>query len=188
MSNKRTHKNKFKINKLFSGMGMFVLLFAVGVGLTSFIAARNLQVGEEILIMADYSHVEEGTDPGPYNSNPPTSGLHYPEDLKAGFYDENVYEYPEGYLVHNLEHGYIIFWYNCSLLSDSECQVLTSQIENVMQAEDNYKVIAYPWETTDTPLVLTSWGRLMRFDSFDEEAVLDFIHRNRNKAPEPNAD
>ena len=188
MSKKQIKNKRFQDSKLFSGMGMFVLLFIVGVGLTSFLAAKNLQVGEEIPIMADYSHVEEDTDPGPYNSNPPTSGLHYEEDLQAGFYNENTYEFPEGYLVHNLEHGYIIFWYNCSLLDEADCQTLTGQIKHVMQAEDNYKVIAYPWEETDTPLVLTSWGRLMRLDTFDEEAVLDFIHRNRNKAPEPHAD
>ena len=26
----------------------------------------------------------------------------------------NLPQYPEGYLVHNLEHGYVIFWYNCA--------------------------------------------------------------------------
>ncbi len=47
-------------------------------------------------------HVPEGTDPGPYNSNPPTSGPHYGQEYEAGFFDEQSPEsrvkYTEGYL------------------------------------------------------------------------------------------
>lgn len=46
-----------------------------------------------------------------YNSNPPTSGKHYEEWTKAGFYDKPV---ADGHLVHSLEHGYIIISYNCT--------------------------------------------------------------------------
>lgn len=45
-----------------------------------------------------------------YNSNPPTSGPHYEDWVRSG-----VYEIPkdDGYLVHSLEHGYVIMSYNC---------------------------------------------------------------------------
>lgn len=45
-----------------------------------------------------------------YNSNPPTSGSHDADWIKAG-----IYSVPqgEGHLVHSLEHGYIIISYNC---------------------------------------------------------------------------
>lgn len=45
-----------------------------------------------------------------YNSNPPTSGKHYEDWIRSG-----VYEQPQedGYLVHSLEHGYVIMSYNC---------------------------------------------------------------------------
>jgi hypothetical protein len=49
-----------------------------------------------------------------YNSNPPTSGSHYPEWTKAGIYDAPK---QDEYLVHSLEHGYIIISYNCEKLS-----------------------------------------------------------------------
>lgn len=169
-------------------MGLFLALLAAGIGITAALAAQNAQAGEKIDIMDDYSHIPEGVDPNPYNSNPPTSGLHYEEDLQAGFYAENVYDYPEGYLVHNLEHGYIIFWYNCSILDEMECRDLTEQIRDVMDERDNFKLIAYPWEKIDTALVLTSWGRRLAMDSFNREEALDFIDRNINKAPEPHAD
>lgn len=55
------------------------------------------------------SHVPPGTQEE-YNSNPPTSGKHYAEWTRAGIYDEPK---EDGYLVHSLEHGYVIMSYNC---------------------------------------------------------------------------
>lgn len=45
-----------------------------------------------------------------YNSNPPTSGSHYEDWIRAG-----VYESPKDdrNLVHSLEHGYVVISYNC---------------------------------------------------------------------------
>jgi hypothetical protein len=126
-----------------------------------------------------------------YNSNPPTSGKHYANEYEAGFYDENSPEaqvpYPEGYLGHNLEHGYVIIWYNCDLNSDEECSLLKGQIKSVIDDAKIFKVLAFPWKTIDEPVVMTSWGQIERFDNFDPEAALNFISRNRNHAPEPNA-
>lgn len=45
-----------------------------------------------------------------YNSNPPTSGKHNPDWIRAGVY-ETVKE--DAYLIHSLEHGYVIMSYNC---------------------------------------------------------------------------
>ena len=65
--------------------------------------------GEAIPEMVSSPHIAPDSDPGEYNSDPPTSGLHYASEAEAGFYDENIYTHPAGYLVHNLEHGYVIF-------------------------------------------------------------------------------
>jgi len=143
--------------------------------------------GESIPIMTSSPHIEVDTDPGQYNSDPPTSGLHYPQEANVGFYDENIYTYPAGYLVHNLEHGYVIFWYNCDLLSESACSGLKSQIRTVMDELGGIKLIAYPWNSIDVPLVMTSWGRLQRFETFDPAQAIAFYRANLNRAPEPDA-
>lgn len=143
--------------------------------------------GEAIPEMVEIPHIPLDTDPGKYNSDPPTSGPHYASELDAGFYDTNIYQYPAGYLVHNLEHGYIIFWYNCDLLDKSGCDELKSQIRTVMDELGNVKLIAYPWNTTDVPLVMTSWARLQKFDTFDMETAKAFYRANLNRAPEPGA-
>lgn len=45
-----------------------------------------------------------------YNSNPPTSGSHFPVWAKRGVYDRVI---SDGYLIHSLEHGYVVASYNC---------------------------------------------------------------------------
>ncbi len=135
-------------------------------------------------------HIPEGTVPGPY-SNPPAGGPHYPVTLKPGFYNESdlatLPKYPEGYLDHNLEHGYIIFWYNCANLSQAACDTLKSQIKGVMDQFPGGKLIAFPWKILPEPVAMTSWGRMLRFTSFDPALAAEFVRRNMNQAPEPTA-
>jgi hypothetical protein len=170
---------------LLGGLGVVALALVA----SSFLREPAPVRGEAVAVMPDTSHVQEGTDPGPYNSDPPTSGRHYEATLNAGFYNEgdvNV-PYPAGHLVHNLEHGYAIFWYNCSLVSEAECTELKEQIRGVMEAENQFKVIAFPWPSIDVPVVMTSWGWMMRMEEFDPQVAQEFVQTRRNKAPEPNA-
>lgn len=55
----------------------------------------HIKVGEEVV----------------YKTNPPTSGKHYEDWIKAGIYEINP---DDRYLLHSLEHGYVIMSYNCS--------------------------------------------------------------------------
>lgn len=162
----------------------------IGLGFVFWIAVRPA-AGQSFPVMADTGHVEEGIDPGPFNSDPPTSGRHFASEFDPGFYEETSLEaqvpYPEGFLVHNLEHGYVIFWYNCQLLDDQDCQTLKSQIREVMEEQNNLKVIAFPRDSIDAPVVVTSWGQLQTFEQFDPNQANAFVVRNRNKAPEPEA-
>jgi hypothetical protein len=89
--------------------------------------------------------------------------------------------------VHNLEHGYVIFWYNCRRLDQAACDEMKSEIQAVMNEFDGVKLIAFPWDSIDTPIVLTSWGQMQPMERFDEAQARSFIRRNRYHAPEPNA-
>jgi hypothetical protein len=169
------------------------LLYAVGALLLIIILVVVLSVdfnpiGERVEEMPSSDHVAKGTNPGPYNSIPPTSGMHYEEHFTSEFFNENEYEFPEGFLVHNLEHGYVIFWYNCELLDEIGCAELKDQIQAVMTRVNMDKVIAYPWQKIDQPVVMTSWGRLLRFDEFDQQLAYRYARKYHNKAPEPSGD
>jgi hypothetical protein len=156
----------------------------------AFSASARPILGEAVAVMADFSHVVEGSNPGPYNTDPPTSGRHYPSSYQAGFFNQVDADVPcpAGYLVHNLEHGYVIFWYNCQLVDEAACAQLKSEIQAVMDRADNNKVIAYPWPSIDVPVVMTSWGRMLRFETFNPADAFAFVQNNWNKAPEPHAD
>ena len=52
-------------------------------------------------------HIPVGAEHPPYNSNPPSSGWHYAETAKLGFYDVDESTPADENLIHNLEHGEI---------------------------------------------------------------------------------
>lgn len=166
------------------GIGLAVL---AGIGFIVWQGVRPA-AGESVPIMVSAPHLAKDTNPGTYNSDPPASGKHYAETLASGFYETNTYQNPEGYLVHNLEHGYVIFWYNCNIVPESDCSELTNSIKAVMDEVGREKVIAYPWPSIDVPLVMTSWGQLEKFETFDADKVKAFYRTNLNRSPEPNAE
>jgi len=188
----RQRRKKMQSNLMWGGIGLIVVVaigFFVWQGTRS---SASALLGEAVQVSPDYvNHIEEGTDPGPFPSNPPAGGRHYASEMDAGFYDENSPQtqltYPEGYIGHSLEHGYVVFWYNCDSLSESECNTLKSEIKSVMDNFGGTKLIAFPWPSLDVPVAMTSWGRLMRFDAFDPETASAFIQANMSKSPEPNA-
>ena len=184
----KKRKQKLVSTLIWSGIALVV------VGLFGYIIWRAVQpaAGEAVPVMANSeAHVNEGEDPGPFNSNPPTSGPHYAEEYDAGFFDETSPEaqvpYPEGYLGHNLEHGYVIYWYNCDLLDSNECAALKDQIKESMADNGGTKLIAFPRTSIEVPVAMTTWGQLLKMDEFDPSQAKKFVSANRNRAPEPNA-
>jgi len=69
-------------------------------------------------------HINPGQTHIAYNSNPPTSGPHYPNPANCGIYDQSL---PDEELVHNLEHGGIVIEYNCP----DACPDLVQQLKDV---------------------------------------------------------
>lgn len=180
----REHHRKQKLasNFIWGGIGAIVLL---GIG---FFVWQNMRPGVGAAVPEmPATHVALDTDPGTYNSNPPTSGKHYPQTITAGFYDTNNYTFPAGYLLHNLEHGYVVIWYNCDKLSESACSDLKTQIKSVMDELGNNKLIAYPWPSLEVPVAMTTWGRVQKFQTFDADQIKAFYRANLNRAPEPDA-
>ncbi len=82
-------------------------------------------------------------------------------------------------LVHNLEHGGIWISYKPDIDADTK-----AKIEAVGKANPN-SVIVTPRPQNDSPIVIASWIRLMKFEAYDEEKILNFIKANKNKSPEP---
>jgi hypothetical protein len=111
-------------------------------------------------------HREEGQDLT-YEQAPPAAGYHYPTwaPMSRKFYSAT--DRPElGYLVHNLEHGYTILWYDETIADDPEKLQQVKGIANKFTGDDpTNKFIAAPWSSEDgeafpdgTHVALTHWS------------------------------
>lgn len=135
-------------------------------------------------------HIQRGTPHDPYNSNPPTSGPHYADrpnmlQVPANFYDDSDAPLDED-LIHSMEHGYVIIWYDCEKLpSGVTCSQLQQGIKEVMNNLGGVKLIALPRKGMPTMLAMTSWTKLQRLDAFDVDRITNFYKTHVGQAPEP---
>ncbi|HEY3015640.1 MAG TPA: DUF3105 domain-containing protein [Nocardioides sp.] len=109
--------------------------------------------GQEITKEANgnQQHVDEGT-PLNYTDAPPAFGEHYyqPATMERKLYTAD--DRPAlGTLVHNLEHGYTILWYDETVADDdaqlSELRGIADKLKGTSSGRN--KFIAVPWLSTD---------------------------------------
>ena len=100
-------------------------------------------------------HVPTDT-PVPYKDSPPAFGPHWnepgtaPAPMERKLYTEGDRPELES-LVHNLEHGYTILWYDDSIANDDEAMNELGAIADKFTDDDNFrnKFIAAPWTASD---------------------------------------
>lgn len=150
-------------------------LWFVGAWLVTSFSPKGPDLSVAVPILGR-EHITPGTVYKEYNSNPPSSGPHYPQDAPTGFYTSAL---PDEQLVHNLEHGQIWISYQPDLPAPALAglQKLTGDF-----------VIITPRSQNDTDIALTAWGRQDKFnlgpDGLDTQRVSDFILRYQNLGPE----
>ena len=117
-----------------------------------------------------------GTQPSiPYNSNPPSSGDHWPTPAAWGVYNTPL---DDSQVVHNLEHGGIWISYKPS-------SVDTDTISKLQDFAKRYpKVVVEPRDKDDGAIAFVSWGYVQNFDKFDESAMVKFIEAHYDQGPE----
>jgi hypothetical protein len=142
---------------------------------------------EEVYPEQGREHIQRGTPHEPYNSDPPTSGPHYADNMipvPAGFYDETNAPLDEE-LIHAQEHGYVIIWYDCAKAPEGNCDGLKRGLRELRIDLGETKLIAVPRNGMPTMLALTSWTRLQRLDAFDTAKISSFYRSHIGQAPEP---
>lgn len=187
-----------------------VVLLGVGFTVWLFKASSNPLPGQK---MADLgrNHVMPGTQVS-YNSNPPTSGKHYADWVKAGIYKQSK---EDGNLVHSLEHGYVVISYNCDFktslvpqafahgveegtpsaegspsadlsggFASEECHQLVDKLISVFEKKEKKKLIVVPRPGLDSKIALTAWTYIDKFNDFDESRIEKFIDAYRDQGPE----
>ncbi len=128
------------------------------------------------------THIQPGTPHETYNSNPPTSGSHYPQPATWGIKDSAL---PDEQLVHNLEHGGINIFYKPDLPKDQIAKL--KQIYNklpVSQQFNSVKAILAPRAANKNPIELTAWTYSHSLTTPDEAKILQFYNDHLDKGPE----
>ncbi len=124
-------------------------------------------------------HVPEGTTVTTYNSNPPSSGPHWPAPTKNGIYDSSL---SDEQLVHNLEHGYIWISYKSDVGDD-----VKNELKKIV-GDDTWKIVLEPRDKDETMIALAAWGRVLKLDTPDYNKIKAFIRTYRNRGPEKTPD
>jgi Protein of unknown function (DUF3105) len=122
---------------------------------------------EETTATGGGDHVEPGTDIT-YEDSPPAFGTHYDiwADIERKFYTAE--DRPDvGELVHNLEHGYTILWYD-ETIADNEAMLddvrgIASKFTDDSNFRNKFKAV--PWTSEDGDsfpdgqhVAFTHWG------------------------------
>ncbi len=133
---------------------------------------------EEQFPVEGEAHVAPGTKI-PYKTDPPTSGNHSSSTAEPKFYTTPV---PPELLVHNLEHGNIVIYYDESRLNADDILKIRSLTDRYRGPFD--AVLAVPRSDPAHLLILTAWTRMLKLTRYDPEAVARFVDRYRGRGPE----
>ena len=115
-----------------------------------------------------------------YQSDPPASGNHWPSTAAWGFFRDTPP--PDENLVHNLEHGGVIIWYDPQQVTEEQSQQLFDIYRELIQIER--RVILTVREGMESPIALTAWNHRLRLDSVDEAAIRSFFDQRILLGPE----
>jgi hypothetical protein len=132
-----------------------------------------------------------------YQTNPPSSGNHYPVWAAFGVYREPV---PPEFFVHNLEHGAVVIAHNCPGAcppGDAECpgRCAAAVAEAEALAADfapdprcappvRNRLLVTPLPTLDVPFAAAAWGHTLRAGCFDRATFLRFAEAHYAAGPE----
>ena len=117
------------------------------------------------------------SDPVCYTSNPPTSGPHNGSPMPFKVLDNPA---PKESLLHNMEHGGVVVWYN------TDDQAVIKQLADIVNSElDRRRLVVMSKYTEMEPntIAVTSWTRLDKFPvgEFNAKRVREFISENNKR-------
>jgi hypothetical protein len=134
----------------------------------------------------DYSKEPYGDSRDGTPAIPPTGGKHNALSLgdTVRFYPLSQKPRPER-AVHNLEHGYIVVWYDSKLPADQ-----VKKLQELAKSGSMTRLLVVGWWQSDLPadhhVVFTSWGRTDRCTTVSDAMASEFYqaHLNADIAPE----
>lgn len=141
--------------------------------------------GQHTLQAIDYAKEPYGDTAGGAPPIPPSGGKHNPVPLSDSnrLFTLAAAAKPER-VVHNLEHGYVVAWYDDKLPAAEVAKLKTLATDPTLR-----QLLVVGWTSGELPLgkpfVLTSWGRTERCATVSADVVKAFYGAHANTlAPE----
>lgn len=141
--------------------------------------------GDTTLLTGVISPPDEGRDhiwpdhPVEYQTMPPTSGPHFPDPTAPGFYTARP---AFGFLVHSLEHGSVVIYYDPAQLSPGIEQSLRAFIK--ANSDPEIGVVAVPDADFKYRFIFTAWDKMLKLDDYDPRVVRAFLAEYLGRGPE----
>ena len=130
---------------------------------------------------ADSRDHVDGVGPETYDESPPAGGAHHDGTVSAGFHTELS---SLGDLVHTLEHGAVVDYYDPTALTDDAEESLRDWGRAYTDQFMSFVAVPTPVEEPDHPHVLAAWERLLRLDAYDPAVVQAFCAEFIGRGPE----
>jgi hypothetical protein len=132
------------------------------------------------------NHIPEGTAGGPYSSIPATSGPHWSSADSPGAWGVYNTAQPQERMLHNLEHGGIVIWYQPAKIAAADLASLTAFVRQQI-TQEQFKVILVPWSGVNFghPIAVTAWDWLLYLDTANLDAIRTFMGAHYEQSPEP---
>jgi hypothetical protein len=123
-------------------------------------------------------HVDVGTVLV-YLTDPPTSGPHYPSPQDGGYFETAIHP---GYLVHSLEHGAVVIYYNPATVTSPQKDSLKALA--AAHPGTYSQVVCVPRDDAAYPIILTAWTHRLRLPAYDQARIDAFVALYLGQGPE----
>ena len=200
----KARRNRF----LMIGLVVLIVLALIGLAIAQQISQRNADLAQQEAVEEKLAQL--GCDPGVeqadagaghletaqaqlvanapetlYPDRPASSGQHYPAWVKTGVYDVQI---DERLLVHNLEHGYVVAYYDEGA-EPAQLEELKTYAGEAIDG-DFPKLIVAPWEDDlegEANFTWVGWNFRQSCEQFDSDVFEVFLkdhHSGEGIAPE----
>ena len=181
----KTGQKKNSNSGLYFALGIVVVVILFFVAISYFAGDNKPEsfesMNQNVSIDVE-SFASEGSghtaDKVTYKTFPPTSGDHNPAPARYGFYQEAP---PFENLVHSMEHGDIIIYYDPSGISDAQLTELKGLSKFTYEGSGTQVV---PNTAIESPIVMTAWTKMMKLAVYDIKKMKQFIYDHMFRGPE----
>jgi len=121
-----------------------------------------------------------------YSTSPPVFGNHYPAWAAYQAYDFPV---PLGYLVHNLEHGAVVLFYDCpegcaDEVAEAQAFIGALPADPRCSSEVRVQVVLVPRPGLGSRWAASAWGYSLTAECFDPVVFGQFYAERVGRGPE----